>query len=103
MLTAEHRQRTDRPMFRVANADDLEYLVKECEVLTGRAGRTFVIAGAERLAYRLLWHPLGFRVQRLGDEDEALNTQFVLAPEFPDHSLCEALRAGQLYTHPVAR
>lgn len=103
MLTAEHRQRTDRPMLRVASADDLEYLVKECEVLTGRAGRTFVIAGAERLAYRLLWHPLGFREQRLGEEDEALNTQFVLTPEFPDHSLCEALRAGQLYTHPVAR
>lgn len=103
MLTAEHRQRTDRPMLLVANTEDIEYLVKECEVLTGHAGRTFVIAGAERLAYRLQWHPLGCKVQRLGDHDEALSTQFLLAPEFQDHSLCEALRAGQLYTHPVAR
>jgi len=30
--------------------EDIEYLVKESEVLTGRSGRTFVIAGADRLA-----------------------------------------------------
>ena len=29
--------------------EDIEYLVKESEVLTGRSGRTFVIAGADRL------------------------------------------------------
>ncbi|MDZ7855918.1 hypothetical protein [Sphaerotilus sp.] len=103
MLSTEHRQRTDQPMFRVAQAGDIEYLVKECEVLTGHAGRTFVIAGAERLTYRLQWHALGCKVQRLGDDDKALSTQFLLLPEFHDHSLCEALRAGQLYTHPVTR
>jgi len=103
MLSAEHRQRTDQPMFRVAQAADLEYLVKECEVLTGSAGRTFVIAGAAHLSYRLQWHPLGCKVQRLGDHGEVLCTQFLRMPEFHEHCLCEALRAGQLYTHPVAR
>ncbi|MFY9513741.1 MAG: hypothetical protein WAQ05_22495 [Rubrivivax sp.] len=72
-------------------------------MLTGQPGRVFLIAGAERLAYRLLWHPLGCRVQRLDDEHEALHTQFLLADEFADHSLGEALRSGQLYTHPVMR
>jgi len=32
--------------------EDIEYLVKESEVLTGRSGRTFVIAGADRSALR---------------------------------------------------
>jgi hypothetical protein len=38
--------------------EDIEYLVKESEVLTGRSGRTFVIAGADRLVYRVHWQPL---------------------------------------------
>ena len=31
----------------VQAAEDIEFLVKESEVLTGQAGRTFVIAGAD--------------------------------------------------------
>ncbi len=31
---------------------DIEFLVKESEVLTGRAGRCFLVAGADRLTYR---------------------------------------------------
>ena len=43
-------------MLAVRSTEDIEYLVKESEVLTGLPGRTFVIAGADRLTYRLLWH-----------------------------------------------
>jgi hypothetical protein len=54
--------------------EDIEYLVKESEVLTGRSGRTFVIAGADRLVYRVHWqlltesggHARGPVVERLG-------------------------------------
>jgi hypothetical protein len=48
--------------------EDIEFLVKESEVLTGRAGRTFVIAGADWLAYRVHWHPIGLKVERLDAE-----------------------------------
>lgn len=88
-------------MLAVRSTEDIEYLVKESEVLTGLPGRTFVIAGADRLTYRLLWRPLGFKVQRLDDKAKVLHTQHLLTFEFLDHSLLEALHAGQLFTVPV--
>lgn len=81
--------------------EDLEYLVKESEIVTGRPGRTFVIAGADRLAYRLQWHALGFQVERLDSRGRALHVQQLLLFEFLDHPLLEALHAGQLFTAPI--
>ena len=83
--------------------EDIEYLVKESEVLTGRSGRTFVIAGADWLAYRVHWHPIGLKVERLDVEGRVLSTQHLLPREFVGHSLIEALAAGQLFTPPVGR
>ena len=101
MRIATHRGEARTPMLAVRSAEDIEYLVKESEVLTGLPGRTFVIAGADRLTYRLLWHPLGFKVQRLSEQGKVLHTQQLLTFEFLDHSLLEALHAGQLFTVPV--
>ncbi len=83
--------------------EDIEFLVKESEVLTGRAGRTFVIAGADWLAYRVHWHPIGVKVERLNAERRVLSTQHLLPREFLRHSLIEALAAGQLFTPPIRR
>ena len=83
--------------------EDIEFLVKESEVLTGRAGRTFVIAGADWLAYRVHWHPIGVKVERLNAERRVLSTQHLLPREFLRHSLMEALAAGQLFTPPIRR
>jgi hypothetical protein len=91
------------PMVAVRAPEDIEYLVKESEVLTGLPGRLFVIAGADRLSYRLQWHPLGFKVQRLDSRAQVIDTQHLLTFEFIDHSLLEALHAGQLFTPPVER
>ncbi|HMW23547.1 MAG: hypothetical protein Q8R98_20455 [Rubrivivax sp.] len=89
--------------------EDIEYLVKESEVLTGRSGRTFVIAGADRLVYRVHWQPLtesgghaaGPVVERLGHHGEVLSRQHLQLWEFLEHSLVEAQAAGQLFTPPV--
>ena len=83
--------------------EDIEFLVKESEVLTGRAGRTFVIAGADWLAYRVHWHPIGLKVERLDEEGRVLSTQHLLPREFLRHSLVEASAAGQLFTPPIRR
>ena len=83
--------------------EDIEFLIKESEVLTGRAGRTFVIAGADWLAYRVHWHPIGVKVERLNAERRVLSTQHLLPREFLGHSLIEALAAGQLFTPPIRR
>lgn len=92
---------TAAALFAVRAPEELEYLVKESEVATGRPGRSFVIAGADRLVYRLQWHPLGFQVERLDDGGRRIHMQQLLLFEFLDHPLLEALHAGQLFTHPV--
>ena len=91
------------PLLIVQAPEDIEFLVKESEILTGRAGRTFVISGADWLAYRVHWHPLGLKVERLDAEGRVLDTQHLLLWEFLEHSLMEAQAAGQLFTPPVRR
>lgn len=93
----------DAPLLNVRAAEDIEFLVKESEVLTGQPGRTFVIAGADRLSYQVQWHPMGFKVERLDAHGQALSSQHLLPWEFPEHSLVQALRAGQLFTPLVRR
>ena len=98
-------QQPTRPaaMLPVRALNDIEYLVKESEVLTGQAGRCFVIAGADRLIYRVHWHPLGFKVERLDERGAALDCRHLLPWEFEHHSLAQALACGQLFTASVPR
>ncbi len=93
----------DTPLLNVWAPEDIEFLVKESEVLTGKPGRTFVIADADRLSYRVQWHPMGTKVERLDAYGQALSSQHLLPREFLDHSVVEALRAGQLFTPLVHR
>lgn len=90
--------------------EDIEYLVKESEVLTGRSGRVFVIASADWLIYRVHWQPHGpalhandLVVERLGPQGQVLNRQQLQRWQLPEHSLVHAQLAGQLFTHPVCR
>lgn len=87
--------------------EDIEFLVKESEILTGEPGRTFVIAGADRLTYRLHWRPRacpgGLRVERIDAQGRVLSTQHLPVWAFVEHSLVEAQAAGQLFTAPVRR
>ena len=80
---------------------DIAFLVKESEVLTGRAGRCFLVAGAARLTYRLHWHPMGLKVERLDDHGDVLDRRHLLPWELKDHSVAEALDCGQLFTVSV--
>lgn len=82
----------------VSSREDIEYLVKESEVVTGRPGRRFLVCGADRLSYHVQWQPTGFRVHCL-DERNGSNRSAELSPDdFDRHCLGEALRAGQLFT-----
>ena len=103
MHIVSHTGRVAALLLPVRAPEDLEYLVKESEIVTGRPGRTFVIAGADRLAYRLQWHALGFQVERLDAHGRVVSTQHLQVWEFLEHSLVEAQAAGQLFTPPVRR
>lgn len=96
-----------RPAFggliRVRTTRDIEYLVKEAEVLTGRRGRDFVVCGgADRLAYRVLWYENGYEVQRLGPAGDPTSAMLLLPEMLDQHCFGSALRAGCLFTPVVA-
>ena len=50
-------------LIQVRTPADIEYLVKESEVVTGHPVRKFVIYGADRLAYRIAWCPHAYQVE----------------------------------------
>ena len=91
-----HPQQRDR-MFPVQAPEEIEYLVKESEVITGQPGRTFIISSADRLVYRIQWHPIGYQIQRLDAVGNPICTLNVVPEEFQLHNLGEAMRAGQLF------
>jgi hypothetical protein len=76
---------------------DIEDRVKESEVLPGKSGRKFVVAGAERLAYHVEWTVAGLNVRRVKEDGELADAQFMRAREIKDHTLGNALQCGQLF------
>jgi hypothetical protein len=84
----------------VRSVGEFEHLVKESEVLTGNAGRTFVVAGVDRPAYQVHADAAGFQIARL---DGAVPHQWLAtAPELASHPIGHALACGLLYTEPLA-
>lgn len=96
--TPRHGHTTGADMHRVRTLEEVEYLIKESEVLTGQPGRTFVIASADQLRYRVEWHELYLKIDRLNEDQDVVSTQFMTPLQFATHSLTEALKLGQLLT-----
>jgi len=90
-------------LIQVCAPADIEYLVKESEVVTGNPGRKFVIFGADRLVYRIAWHSNGYHVDRLDESDNTTSTMYLLPAQFSAHGLGEALSRGQLFTPALSR
>jgi len=84
----------------VRSVGEFEHLVKESEVLTGNAGRTFVVAGADRPAYQVHADVAGFQISRL--DSELPHQWLTTAPEPSSHPIGHALACGLLYTEPLA-
>ena len=103
MQTNTQSPEPDSRLLAVSAPEDIEFLVKQSEVLTGLPGRTFVIAGADWLIYRVQWHAAGFKVERLDAQGRVLHVQCLPGWAFVDHSVVEALHAGQLFTPSVRR
>lgn len=93
MRTALHRMPV-RALHPVCAPEELEDLARRA----GDRGHVFLIAGADRLAYRLRWRPVGVEVARLDDRGRVLHARHLPLDEFLDHPVLEALHAGQLFT-----
>ncbi len=90
-------------LIEVCTPADIEYLVKESEIVTGNPGRKFVICGADRLIYRIVWQPNGYHVERLDESDNPTSTMYLLPAQFGAHGLGDALSRGQLFTPALSR
>jgi hypothetical protein len=90
-------------LVQVCASADIEYLVKESEVVTGNRGRKFVICGADRVAYRIAWCPYGYQVERLDESDKPTSTMYLVPAQFGAHGLAEAICRGQLFTPALSR
>lgn len=87
-------------MVAVRSDEDLADLVKEAEVSTGKQGRTFVIAGADRLEFRVSVGDSYFEITNLSERDPKV---IVVMPERLDgHVIGAALSSGQLFTPLLA-
>ena len=82
----------------VRTLNDLDWLVKESELMTGEPGREFVVAGADRPAYRVEFDCAGYQIQRVDDKTGMAMPQHATAPELVRHALGNALACGLLYT-----
>jgi hypothetical protein len=89
------------PLRPVGRIEDLEFLVKESEVLTGRSGRRFVIASADRLHYRVHWRSPALVVERIDRNGLVCDRQFLLPWEFEQHPVAEAMNTQQLFATAV--
>jgi len=85
----------------VSRIEDLEFLVKESEVLTGRSGRRFVVASADRLVYRVHWQSPALVIERLDERGAVCDRQFLLPWEFEHHVVSQAMASQQLFASSV--
>src|SRR5689334_15840617 len=90
-------------LIQVRSLDDIEYLVKESEVATGKPGRQFVVGGPDRIAYRIHWSPNGYQVQRLDAADNPIDTLSLDPEMLRYHRLGVAMRDGLLFTQMLRR
>src|SRR5687767_1426503 len=90
-------------LIQVNSLEDIEFLVKESEVLTGKPGRQFVISGQGRINYRIHWNPSGYQIQHLNAAGNPTNTLHMKPESLAEHSLGVAMREGFLFTYTLTQ
>jgi hypothetical protein len=91
---AAHARLAD--VLRVSTLPDLDDLIRQSEMDTGRPGRDFFIGGAERLAYTVRLTPTGYELQR--SDSAGFPAVHATRFELGDHVLGHALVEGFLFT-----
>lgn len=81
----------------VRTLNDLDWLVKESELMTGEPGREFVVAGADRPAFHVRLEHGGYQIRRT-DHDIGNLPLRATAPDLVNHTLGNAMACGLLYT-----
>lgn len=90
-----------RNLVAVRSLDELDWFVKESEMLTGTRGRAFIVAGADRPAFQVHIDHLGYEILRIDLCADAAVPLRATGPDLHHHTLGSALACGMLYTAPI--
>jgi hypothetical protein len=102
-----HMNRTDiratelSKLLPVRSVTDLQWLVKESELVTGKPGRQFIVVGGDRPAYQVRLDASGFEVLRVDVDPLGTAPTHSSKPEFQQHPVASAMACGRLYTARV--
>lgn len=92
-------QRAGRQAVRVEELPDLDYLIKESEMLTGLPGRVFYVRTADRLVHLQLV-PCGYQLCDISHQIQG-RLVYVLRSMLRYHPVGWAMRNGLLHTWPL--
>ncbi len=89
-----------RNLQHVRSLNDLDWFVKESEVITGSPGREFVVADADegQSTFRVCLGHVGYQIARMNRGEEAATAVCATAAELVRHVVGDALVRGRLYT-----
>ena len=97
-----NRSASHQDLLPVRSLNDLDWFVKESEIITGNPGREFVVAGADQPTFRIQLDHIGYQIARVDRGEQAVAPVCATAPELVQHALGDALvdaiARGQLYT-----
>jgi hypothetical protein len=82
----------------VRSLNDLDWFVKESEIITGNPGREFVVAGADQPTFRIHLDHVGYQIACVDRAEQAAAPVCATAPELVRHVVGDALARGQLFT-----
>lgn len=85
----------------VRNVIDLALLVKESELMTGKPGRQFIVAGGDRPTYEVRLGYIGFEIHRLDHEGGASSPVQAYERSFFEHPVGNAMTHGRLFTQEL--
>lgn len=86
-----------KDLVRVRNRDDLDWYVKESELITGKHGREFVVAGADRPAFRVHLDEGGYEIVRVDEPNGPGVRTRATRRELSRHAVGDAMLCGLLY------
>jgi len=102
-MNQDHPQAPAQPLVPVRDTRDIDFLIKESEVFTGRAGRTFVVLGSQGGSYRIELRPCGYLIGPLDGHGLGTDARYVSAADWAGHSVARAMRAGLVFTYEAGR
>lgn len=84
-------------LIRVTAMEDLSYLVKEQELMSGQPGRNFFVGKRQVVVFSIHSQGSGFDVRKIGP-NAANEAQYFTDPQIEETAIGKALRNGTLYT-----